>query len=95
MQADEVSFGKQGGQGQQSDLHLLGPLGRYVGVVGHHVHAHRLGHPGHVGADLAETHHAQLFLVELVAYIFLAIPAAGHGAGMGMGHVARQGQHQG
>ena len=48
-----------------------------------------------MGADLAEPHHPKLLLIELVAHIFLAVPAAGHGARVGMGHMARQRKHQG
>ena len=95
VQADVIGLGKQGRQGQQPHLHLLGPFGRHIGVVGHHIHAHGLAHPGHVGADLAQTNHAKLLLVELVTDVFLAVPAAGHGAGVGVGHMARKCQHQG
>ena len=95
VQADVVGFGKQGRQRHQPHLHVLGPLRRHKRVVGHHIHAHGLGHPGHVGADLAEPHHPKFLLVELVAHIFLAVPAAGHGARVGMGHMARQREHQG
>ena len=48
-----------------------------------------------MGADLAEAHHAEHLLVELVAHVGLAVPAAGHRAGVGVGHMAREGQHQG
>ena len=95
VQADVVGLGEEGRQGQQAHLQLLGPFGRNERVVGHHLHAHGLGDPGDVGADLAQADHAQLFLVELITHIGFAIPAAGHGAGVGMGHVPRQRQHQG
>ena len=95
MQGDVVGLGEQFGQGQQLHLHLLGPLIRHKRVVGQQLHAHRLGHAGHVGADLAQAHHAELLLVELVADVGLAVPAAGHGAGVGVGHVAREREHQG
>ena len=95
MEADVVGLGKQGGELLETHLHLLGPLSRDEGVVGHHVHAHRLGDTGDVGADLAQADHTQLFLVELVADVFLAVPAASHGAAMGVGDVPGERQHQG
>ena len=95
VQADVVGLGEEGRQGQQAHLQLLGPFGRNERVVGHHIQAHGLGNPGHVGADLAQAHHAQLFLVKLVTHIGFAVPAAGHGAGVGVGHMARKCQHQG
>ena len=95
MQGDVVGLGEQLGQAEQVHLQLLGPLRRDERVVGQQLHAHGLGHPGHVGADLAQPHHAQLLFIELIAHIGLAVPATGHGAGMGVGHMARQRQHQG
>ena len=41
-----------------------------------------------MGTDLAEADHPQGLLIKLIADVGLAIPAAGHRAGMGVGHMA-------
>ena len=41
-----------------------------------------------MGADLAKADNPQGLFIELIADVGLAIPAPGHRAGMGVGHMA-------
>jgi len=94
VQGDVVRLPEQILQRRQTHLHLLRTLGGHKGIEGDHIHAHRLGDLGHVGADLAQAHHTENFLVELVADVLLAVPGAGPHRTMGLGHVAREGEQQ-
>ena len=93
MQADVIGFFKQRVQWAKTDPQLLRPLTGDEGVVGEHLHTHGLGHTGHMGADLAKTHHTEGLFVELIAHISLAVPTTRGRAAVGCRDVPREGQH--
>ena len=76
MQGDVVGFLEQGLQGAETDAQLLSPVAGDERVVGHHLHPHRLGDAGDMGADLAKAHNPEALLIKLIAHICLAVPTA-------------------
>ena len=93
MQSHVIRYAEELIQIGEPHLHLLGAVGGDEGVVGDHLHAHGPGDAGHMGTDLAQTHHTERLFVELVADVFLAVPLAGPHARMGLGHMPGQREH--
>ena len=95
VDGDEVGGGHQLLQPHQIDAHVLGPVGRDEGVVGHQPHAEGQRPLGHQGPDPAQADHAQGLAVQLDALPLGALPLPCHQGGVGLGDVPGLGQQQG
>ena len=73
---------------------LLGALGAAVGIIAHQVHAEGAGALGHQTADAAQTEDGKRLLIQFAAAELAAGPLPSMHAGVGLGGVARAGEHE-
>ena len=74
---------------------MFGPFGRNEGIVGQQAHSHGFGGFGNVGTDFPQSDNPQGFFVNFGTNILFAIPLPLFDGMVGVGDVARQGQHHG
>ena len=93
VQRDVIGGSEQLSQVGQPNLHLLSTIRSNKWVVRNHLHPHGPGNLGHMGSDLAETHHTKGLFVELITDVFFTVPLPDTHAGMGLGHMPGNGEH--